>query len=190
MRTNALVKEIEAQRGYLVRYARSQLNDACAAEDLAQDTLLAALTSVNRFEQRSSVRTWLTGILRHKITDARRVGGRERNFSSFGDDVDSGTPDDYFAGGTWGQLASSEQDEPFKHAACKRFMQDLRASMKKLPSNQCAALEMREIQGHETQDICRILNVSNTNLWAMICRAKATLRDGLGHKYANATSIF
>ncbi|MGZ8203895.1 MAG: sigma factor, partial [Burkholderiales bacterium] len=59
--------EIERHRPYLVRYALLQLRDASAAEDVVQETLLAALQAAERFGGRSSVRTWLTGILKHKI---------------------------------------------------------------------------------------------------------------------------
>lgn len=185
----ALTREIEAQRDYLVRYARSQVSDPHAAEDLAQDTLLAALTSASRFEQRSALRTWLTGILRHKIIDMRRARGREVNFSSFGEDAEHDLPDAHFAGTGWGHRPASEPNDPFTLLAHKRFMQDLRCGMKMLPPNQRSALEMREVQGHDAIDICRTLGVSSTNLWVMICRAKATLRKGLAENYGNAPSL-
>ena len=184
-----LTREIEAQRDYLVRYARSQVNDPHTAEDLAQDTLLAALTSASRFEQRSALRTWLTGILRHKIIDMRRANGREVNFSSFGEDAERDLPDANFVGAGWGRLSASAPNDPFTRLAHKRFMEDLRASMKTLPPNQCSALVMREVQGHDTIDICRTLGVSSTNLWVMICRAKATLRKGLAENYGDAPSL-
>lgn len=185
----ALTRQIEAQRNYLVRYARSQVSDPHIAEDLAQDTLLAALTSASRFEQRSALRTWLTGILRHKIFDMRRAKGRELNFSSFGEDAGHDLPDTHFAGAGWGRLPASAPNDPFTLLAHKRFMEDLRTSMKILPPDQRSALEMREVQGHDTVDICRTLGVSSTNLWVMICRAKATLRKGLAEHYGDAPSL-
>jgi RNA polymerase sigma-70 factor (ECF subfamily) len=63
---------VTAQRGYLLRYARSKLRDAATAEDVVQDTLLAALQSLDRFEHRAALRTWLTAILANKIADAMR----------------------------------------------------------------------------------------------------------------------
>ena len=185
----ALTRQIEAQRNYLVCYARSQVSDPYTAEDLAQDTLLAALTSASRFEHRSALRTWLTGILRHKIFDMRRARGRELNFSSFGEDAEHDLPDTHFAGAGWGRLPASEPIDPLTLLAHKRFMEDLRASMKILPPDQRSALEMREVQGHDTIDICRTLGVSSTNLWVMICRAKATLRKGLAKNYGDAPTL-
>ena len=189
MLSTTLSKQIEAQRGYLVRYARSQVNDPDAAEDLAQDTLLAALTAAPRFEKRSTLRTWLTGILRHKITDMRRAKGRELNYSSFGEEPEQGQLDALFASTSWGRWPAVQPEDPCTLLARKRFMEDLRAGIKTLPSNQRSALEMREVHGHEAIDICRTLGVSSTNFWVMICRAKATLRKGLADSYGNASSL-
>src|SRR5262245_35991425 len=70
--------QVEGMRAYLVRYASLQLRDADAAQDVVQDTLLAALTGEQSFASRSNLRTWLTGILKHKIVDAVRRANRER----------------------------------------------------------------------------------------------------------------
>src|SRR3954465_4314075 len=68
---------VEAERTYLLRYASLQLRDRAAAEDAVQDTLLAALAGESGFAGRSNLRTWLTGILKHKIIDAVRKQARE-----------------------------------------------------------------------------------------------------------------
>lgn len=182
--------QIEAQREYLVRYARSQVNDPDAAEDLAQETLLAALTAAPRFEQRSTLRTWLTGILRHKIIDMRRTRGREMNLSSLGFDGDDprGTGHDdqldlLHANAIASRWVVAQPDDPSVALERKRFMRDLHAGLKTLPANQRAALEMRELRGQESSDICATLGISSSNLWVMICRAKATLRESLGDRY-------
>jgi len=69
---------VESLRPYLLRYATLQLRDAAAAEDAVQDALLAALSAEASFAGRSNLRTWLTGILKHKIVDAIRRQNRER----------------------------------------------------------------------------------------------------------------
>ena len=73
---------VERERPYLLRYAGLQLRDPQAAEDAVQETLLAALTGEAGFGQRASLRTWLTGILKHKIIDAIRRMSREAPPSS------------------------------------------------------------------------------------------------------------
>src|SRR5690349_20419280 len=79
-------KELERQRGYLLRVARLQLRDAALAEDVVQDTLVAALGAKEGFTGRSTVKTWLTGILKHKIVDAIRRKQREPVAASTLDD--------------------------------------------------------------------------------------------------------
>src|SRR5687767_15938409 len=68
---------VEGERSYLLRYATLQLRDTAAAEDAVQETLLAALAGEASFGGRSNLRTWLTGILKHKIVDAIRRMSRE-----------------------------------------------------------------------------------------------------------------
>jgi RNA polymerase sigma-70 factor (ECF subfamily) len=70
--------QIEQHRTYLLRYASLQLRDAGAAEDAVQDTLMAAIEGAARFSGKSSVKTWLTGILKHKIIDHVRRQSREQ----------------------------------------------------------------------------------------------------------------
>ena len=74
---NDFRSRVEGERAYLVRYASLQLRDAHAAEDAVQETLVAALAGETSFGGRSNLRTWLTGILKHKIVDAIRRMSRE-----------------------------------------------------------------------------------------------------------------
>src|SRR3990172_10615569 len=69
-------QSLETHRKYLLRYAQFHLHDAALAEDAVQDTLIAALAQRDRFQGRSQLRTWLTGILKHKIIDLTRSRGR------------------------------------------------------------------------------------------------------------------
>ena len=192
MTSTTLAAQIEAHRSYLVRYARSRINDPHAAEDLAQDTLLAALTASPGFQNRSTLRTWLTGILKHKITDMRRIGGREPNISSILPDASSDEMDALFHAGAgrahvaaWPAWPARESEDPCTGLARERLMRDLRAGLKTLPPNQRSALELREFAGLSTDEICRTLDVSSSNFWVMICRAKASMRKSLGEHYGS-----
>src|SRR5215831_4185186 len=75
--SNDFRSQIEAERAYLLRYASLQLRDRAAAEDAVQETLVAALAGEASFGGRSNLRTWLTGILKHKIVDTIRKSSRE-----------------------------------------------------------------------------------------------------------------
>src|SRR5574339_599328 len=75
-------RQVEALRPYLLRFAGLQLRDAAAAEDAVQEALLAALAGQASFAGRANLRTWLTGILKHKIVDAIRRQSREPTVSA------------------------------------------------------------------------------------------------------------
>src|SRR6185503_1374188 len=93
--------EVEQHRAYLMRYALLQLRDETAAEDAVQETLLAALKGDARFAGRSSVKTWLTGILKHKIIDHLRRLARERPLAD--PDAEPDSRDDDVADATFGE---------------------------------------------------------------------------------------
>src|SRR5262245_64024075 len=81
--------ELQQARSYLLRYATFQLRDPALAEDVVQETLLAALTDSSHFAGRSAFRTWLVGILKHKIVDAIRKRSRERSLIAEGKESES-----------------------------------------------------------------------------------------------------
>src|SRR5215510_8121363 len=85
--TDPRFAEIEGHRSYLVRYALSQLRDAQLAEEVVQESLLAALESIGSFDGRSSLRTWLTSILRFKVIDLQRRAVKERANVEIREDV-------------------------------------------------------------------------------------------------------
>ena len=104
-------EEIEHHRPYLLRYATLQLRDGAAAEDAVQDTLIAALEGMARFEGNSSVKTWLTGILKHKIIDHHRRQAREAPLASDEDASEAEAIDALFKpDGHWSQPPSTWED--------------------------------------------------------------------------------
>jgi RNA polymerase sigma-70 factor (ECF subfamily) len=84
-----LGKQIESHRSYLLRYASIHLRDPSTAEDAVQETLLAGISGAGRFEGRADLRTWLTGILKHKIVDAIRKASREVSFDALAEEDDT-----------------------------------------------------------------------------------------------------
>src|SRR5512146_3449559 len=102
-----LRSQLEGQRAYLLRYATLQLRDADRAEDCVQETLLAALAGQAGYDGRSSLRTWLTGILKHKIVDAIRRSSREPAMA-FGPEGDESEFDALFdPRGHWAEAPSA-----------------------------------------------------------------------------------
>ena len=189
MSSTQFALRIQAEHAYLLRFARARLRDHHSAEDLAQETLLAALKGAPRFEQRSSLRTWLTGILKHKIIDLQRRGGRELNISALLDDsefpdVDSLVDDD--SRGTW---PAAEWGDPVDQLERKQFLRCLHACLEKLPPNQQRAFVLREMLDRDSDEICRMLGVTTGNLWVMLHRARAALRQSLAESHGFALGV-
>ena len=167
--------KLEGQRAYLLRYATLQLRDADRAEDCVQETLLAALAGEAGFGGRSDLRTWLTGILKHKIVDAIRRSSREpaMAFEPEGEESDFDTLFD--PRGHWAE-APSAWDRPDSALERSQFLAALEACLEQLPARTAQAFMMREHMGLETEEICKELGITTTNCWVMLYRARMALR--------------
>ncbi|MEW6690607.1 MAG: sigma-70 family RNA polymerase sigma factor, partial [Pseudomonadota bacterium] len=155
-----LRRRIETERAYLVRFAAVHLRNADAVEDAVQETLLAALAGADSFAGRSNLRTWLTGILKHKIIDAMRRAGREATLP----DAPEGDGSEFDAlfeqNGHW--VAHPEAwTDPDAALEQKQFFAVLEECLAKLPPRAARAFMMREHLGSGTDEICRELGVSS-----------------------------
>lgn len=171
-------RQVQGERDYLLRYASIQLRDAGAAEDAVQETLLAALAGEKGFQGRSNLRTWLTGILKHKIVDAIRRASREVVVSG---DVEDGEPgfDELFKdNGHWASRPEA-WDNPDAALDQKQFFAALEECLKRLPAKTARVFLMREHLGAETEEICKELKVTPTHCWVLLYRARMTLRECL-----------
>ena len=182
--TSADPTEIEGHRTYLLRYASLQLRDAGAAEDAVQDTLIAGLEGLDRFSGKSSVKTWLTGILKHKIIDHMRRQAREQPLiSADADSSEAEAVDALFReDGHWRQPPSNWGD-PHKALENKAFMAVFAQCAKNMPAKTARAFMMREVMELSTEDICKELEVSTTNCWVILHRARLSLRECLEVKW-------
>ncbi len=176
--------EIEHHRSYLLRYASLQLRDAGAAEDAVQDTLIAGLEGRERFAGNSSVKTWLTGILKHKIIDHIRRQSREQPLVSGDSDASEAEAVDalFLEDGHWRQRPSDWGD-PDKALENKAFMAVFEQCAKNMPAKTARAFMMREVMELDTTDICKELDVSTTNCWVILHRARLSLRECLEMKW-------
>jgi len=166
---------VESERAYLLRYATLQLRDAAAAEDAVQETLLAALAGEASFAGRSNLRTWLTGILKHKIVDAVRRMSRETALGT-GDEEGAAQFDALFdERGHWLEMPSAWPD-PDASLTQKQFFAVLEDCLAKLPAKTSRAFMMREHMGFETGEICKELAITPTHCWVLLHRARLALR--------------
>ncbi len=167
---------------YLFRYAIVRLRNSEAAEDAVQETFLAALKARDSFSKRSSPKTWLVGILRHKIIDYIRKQSRERPATELESaDSDSAMDDLFDRRGHWkmdalGDAPGEWPDNPRKALAQKEFRAVLDSCMSNLPGRLAQAFALREIEGFKGKEVGKALDIPPTNLWAMLRRARMRLR--------------
>ena len=169
---------------YLFKYASFRLRDDNAAEDAVQETFLAALKAYEKFEGRGSERTWLVGILKHKIIDHFRKIERE---SPIGEGFDEAPEHDEFFeradewAGHWNadHAPSEWHATPAELIERSDFWKIFSDCLSPLPQRTASAFTLREVDGLKSEEICEILSISVNNLWVMLHRARLHLRNCL-----------
>jgi len=172
---------VEAYGDVLYRYALSRLRDPQVAESIVQEALLAALESRASFAGRSSERTWLVGILKHKIYDHFRRQAREPSF----EDVEelqeaevSFTPQ-----GRWLQEPGRWDPSPEVALEDAQLWAALDRCVEALPPRLAQIFTLREMEGIKGPELCKLLGITTTNLGVMLYRARARLRSCLEQSY-------
>jgi RNA polymerase sigma-70 factor (ECF subfamily) len=180
-RTADFAAQVEALRPQLMRFARSQLRNDAWAEDAVSDTLLAALEKPDAFAGASQLKTWLVGVLKHKVIDQLRRHTREATMltTEDGEDLDESLFD---RSGHW---TDKPQDWGSPEAACgqRQFFEVLEACCDHLPATQGRVFMMREWLELDTEDICKELQITSTNLWVLLHRARLRLRECLQQRW-------
>jgi len=167
-------RDLAGHRPQLLKYAMLQLRNTAQAEDAVQETLVAAIRGAQSFAGGSSVRTWLIGILKHKIIDSIRKSSREQSLDQYeasADDLDAFfQPDGHYADkpADWG--------DPEEALSQRRFFEVMEQCMESLPKMTAQAFAMREVMGLETQEICSNLGITSSNCWVLLFRARMKLR--------------
>ena len=178
-------RQIEAQRPALLKYARLQLRNPAWAEDAVSETLLAALEKPQAFAGTSQIKTWLVGILKHKLIDQIRKNCRELSTTASSDDGEDLDELLFASDGHW-RDAQHDWGNPEDALRQVDFMRVLEACVEKLPGQQGRLFMMREWLELESDEICKELAITPTNLWVMLHRARLRLRDCLQAGWFNA----
>ncbi len=176
----AFEQQVAGSRAYLLKFARMQLRNEAWAEDAVSETLLAALSRPQGFEQRSQIRTWLVGILKHKIIDTLRHHRREVT-SSGGSEDEQADPLEDMAFHADGHYAENPADwgNPEQDLSSRQFLAILEACTEKLPAVQGRLFLMREWLELSSEEICKELSLTPTNLYVQLHRARLRLRECL-----------
>ena len=181
---------IDDHGDYLFRYALMRLRNREAAEDVVQEALLAAVQSHHQYKHRSSERTWLIGILKHKIIDQLRSRNRyaaldlletENGFESLcfesqGKMAGSWRVD--YAPALWNVPSQNVVEQ-------KEFFQTLERCLSAIPARMATAFILKEIDGLSCDEICESLNLTKSNLCVLLHRARLQLRHSLEREWFN-----
>jgi len=178
-------QDIQQHRSYLLRYAVLQLRNPEQAEDVVQETLLAALEGRARFAGGSSLKTWLTGILKHKILDAIRRKSREQPLAPAGDDDHDAVDALFKQDGHWQQMPATWGD-PEQALENRKFWEIFELCSRLLPERTARVYMLREVMEMTTEEICQEFGITPTNLWVILHRARLVLRECLEIKWFGA----
>jgi len=177
--TDTLHRQLEVMRPLLVRFAQLQIRNQALAEDAVQDALIAVLEKPDRFNGQSSLRTYVTGILKFKIIDCLRASSRERQIDTAEDQSEDDAIDALFKpdGHTVEQpMAWGDPDATLEQ---KDFFKVLEICLEKLPAKTARIFMMREWLELETDEICKELAITTSNAWVLLYRARMRLRECL-----------
>lgn len=161
----------------LLRLARGFVRDESLAEDVVQDTWIGLLRGIERFEGRSSFRTWLYRVLTNR---AKTRGIKESRYLSL--EAEAGTSaedDDFTAEGGWRRQPAPWTITPERLALSGEFRAVLEAALAELPPAQRTVVELRDIDGLDAAEVCNVLAVSETNQRVLLHRGRTKLRAAL-----------
>jgi RNA polymerase sigma-70 factor (ECF subfamily) len=157
--------DLDQHRDYLYAYALRRMGDSGLAEDLVQDTFVAALGAARGFRGDSSVRTWLTGILKRRIADSYRAP--ERGVESLDANAEQAP-----------EIPAPDAD-PALGFEQVRLWEALQKQLDRLPARAAKAFVLSELEGRDADEVSRILGITPNNVWGMVRRARKSLQESM-----------
>lgn len=167
-------KWIDTYGDLLFSYAIVRIKDESIAADLVQNTFLAALTATGSFQGKSSLKTWLLGILKHKIMDYYRVKQKESVLQDT--ELDSIGPGDFTTEGKWVEKPKAWHHSPEEVLENNEAQKMLWDCINALPERMRLLFMLREIDGESTETICERMNLSISNFSVLLYRTRHKLR--------------
>jgi RNA polymerase sigma-70 factor (ECF subfamily) len=177
---NAVTFELLAgERLYLLRIAQLELRDRSLAEDCVSDVLTLAYEKRGSFQGRSALRTWLTAILKNRIVDLLRKQWREEPLDTPGEDGDESQLDRLFDATGHYLDRPTDAGDPAALAQQDAFLVAVQACVEKLPKRIGQLFVLREVFGSDTGELCKDLQITASNVWVQLYRARMMLRTCL-----------
>jgi RNA polymerase sigma-70 factor, ECF subfamily len=171
--------DLSSQSSYLYRFALAKLRDEEMAREAVQETFLAALENRKRFAGRSSLKTWLTAILKFKIIDLIRARAKQPL-------LPQPAPESSAAGDELAHLAEAASEaaqpawqNPDQALENKRFSEIFEVGLAALPAKTRQVFTLRDVYGYSTEEICKEVGITETNCWVILHRARSALRAHL-----------
>jgi RNA polymerase sigma-70 factor (ECF subfamily) len=155
--------EVAAQRDYLLRVARRSLRDPALAEDAVHDVFTTVVAGQASFHGRSSLRTWLVGILKHKMVDILRRRSGECSLDAWSDEDDGAVPQ------------TSRAPDPSQLIEQRQQLSQALERVAALPPSLRLAFEQRVLLERSTPEVCCALDITPSNLWVRLHRARKAL---------------
>lgn len=175
-------KWVDSYGDALYNYALIRIDDKHVAEELVQDTFVAALVGRGSFQGKSTIKTWLYSILKNKIADHLRRKYREKSSSL--EDYSENYLDDFFDDrGEWLVKPTKWKDAPQQNFEQQEFLGVVRQCLERLPQKQNDAFRMREFDETGSEEICKVLGISSTNYWVLMHRARLVVRKCLENNW-------
>ncbi len=171
--SQAFATLVERYHTSLMRVAMSFVPSPAVAEEVVQDTWLGVVRGIERFEGRSSLKTWLYGILANR---ARSAGVRERRASPPRGHEPAVAPERFGPDGTWSSPPASWADEADDRLLAEQLAPRLRAGLETLPDGQRQVVLLRDVEGLPAADVCRLLDISEVNQRVLLHRGRSRLR--------------
>ena len=169
---------LAAQRPYLLKIARMELREPALAEDMVSDVLTQAFERRDQFRGTSSLKTWLTAILKNRIIDHLRKNWREQPLEiESGDDGDS-IERIFDASGHYVHMPTAVRD-PEELSQQDNFLAAVQLCIDKLPKRIGQVFVLREVFGSDTKELCKELSLTTSNVWVQLYRARMMLRKCL-----------
>ena len=168
-------KWVDSYADYLFNYAVARVNNEAIAKDLVQETFFAGLKSAKNFEGKSTERTWLVSILKRKVIDHyRKINSKKGQAEVKMNFYDEGENEGNWIEERVPQTWKNEAEENIENEELKN---QIDKCIDSLPEKYAMVFRMKTIQEFETDEICKELDITPSNLWVIIHRARTQLRN-------------
>ena len=179
---SAFAEVVDTYHSSMVRLAQTFVSSRAVAEEVTQDTWLAVLKAIDRFEGRSSLKTWIFRILANR---ARSTGVREQRTTPV-DVSDEATVDRrrFDSGGAWSDPPAHWSDEVVERISSGPLVTQVRAAISELPESQRAVVTLRDLEGLSSKEVCDVLDISEANQRVLLHRGRSRVRARLEDELA------